>query len=147
MRITAKARTVAEAEKLVAPIEAEVRARLHPSVFATDDETIERVIQTQLMARGWTIGTAESATGGLVAARLTAIPGCLRVLPGVVDHLRSRPQDFLAGGGRSVGRIGERADCLGDGPRSPPGLATSMWRLRWWDRPGRSPSNNRSARS
>jgi nicotinamide-nucleotide amidase len=75
VRITAKARTIAEAEKLVAPVEAEVRARLHPSVFATDNETIERVIQTQLMSRSWTIGTAESATGGLVAARLTATPG------------------------------------------------------------------------
>jgi nicotinamide-nucleotide amidase len=75
VRITAKAATIAEAEQLVAPIEAEVRSRLHPSVFATDRETIEQVIQTQLLSRGWTIGTAESATGGLVAARLTSIPG------------------------------------------------------------------------
>jgi nicotinamide-nucleotide amidase len=75
VRITAKAGTVSEAEKLVAPIEAEVRSRLHPSIFAADGETIEQVIQTQLLAKGWTIGTAESATGGLVAARLTSMPG------------------------------------------------------------------------
>jgi len=75
VRITAKAGSVTEAEELVAPIETEVRSRLHPSVFASDNETIEQVIQTQLLTRGWTIGTAESATGGLVAARLTSIPG------------------------------------------------------------------------
>lgn len=75
IRITAKAKTVGDAEELVAPIEAEVRSRLHPSIFATDDETIEQLIHRQLLSRGWTIGTAESATGGLVAARLTALPG------------------------------------------------------------------------
>jgi nicotinamide-nucleotide amidase len=75
IRITAKAKTVGDAEELVAPIEAEVRSRLHPSIFATDDETIEQIIHRQLLSRGWTIGTAESATGGLVAARLTALPG------------------------------------------------------------------------
>ena len=75
VRITAKARTIGEAEELVAPIEAEVRSRLHPSVFAMDGQTIEQVIKSQLVARGWTIGSAESATGGLVAARLTATPG------------------------------------------------------------------------
>src|SRR6185295_19023614 len=67
VRITAKAGTVKEAEELVAPVEAEIRSRLHPSIFAADDETIEQVIEGLLLARGWTIGTAESATGGLVA--------------------------------------------------------------------------------
>jgi nicotinamide-nucleotide amidase len=84
VRITAKAATISEAEELVAPVEAEVRSRLHPSIFAADGETIEQVIQTQLLSRGWTIGTAESATGGLVAARLTSIPGASEFYRGSV---------------------------------------------------------------
>jgi nicotinamide-nucleotide amidase len=97
VRITAKAATVAEAEQLVAPIEVEVRSRLHPSIFATDNETIEQVIQTQLLLRGWTIGTAESATGGLVAARLTSIPGASAFYRGSVITYASDLKTSLLG--------------------------------------------------
>jgi nicotinamide-nucleotide amidase len=108
VRITAKAKTIAEAEELVAPIEAEVRSRLHPSVFATDNETIEQVIQTQLLSRGWTIGTAESATGGLVAARLTSIPGASAFYRGsVVTYAPDLKTSLLGVGDLSAGLVSE----------------------------------------
>jgi nicotinamide-nucleotide amidase len=75
VRLTAKAVDVETAASLVAPVEAEVRLRLGSHVFGSDDETIERVIEGLLEAEGWTIATAESATGGLIAARLTSVPG------------------------------------------------------------------------
>lgn len=75
VRITAKAADPGAAERLIAPIEAEVRERLGPSVFGADDETIESVIADLLTRRKWTIGTAESVTAGMVAARLTTLPG------------------------------------------------------------------------
>jgi len=75
IRLTAAAASTVEAEALIAPVEAEVRARLGDLIFGVDDETIERVIHNQLLDHGWTIGSAESATGGLIARRLTMIGG------------------------------------------------------------------------
>ncbi len=75
IRLTAKAETREEAETLVAPMEKTVRERLGRLVFGTDDETIEAIIMGLAAEKGWTLGTAESATGGMVAARITSIPG------------------------------------------------------------------------
>lgn len=76
VRLTARAATTAAAGELIAPIEAEVRSRLGARVFGADADTIEEVIYALLRARGWSLGTAESATGGMIAARLTSVPGC-----------------------------------------------------------------------
>lgn len=84
VRITAKAGAREEAEALIAPLEEEVRRRLGPAVFGADDDTIEQVLLRELSGRGWTIGTAESATGGLVAARLTTLPGSSAVFRGSI---------------------------------------------------------------
>ena len=53
---------------LIEPMETEVRSRLGDSVFGLDDETIERVLMQLLSDRGYTVGTAESMTGGMVSA-------------------------------------------------------------------------------
>ena len=74
VRITAKAETGPAASGLIQPVEREVRDRLGSSVYGADDETIEVVLAGLLAARGWTIGIAESMTGGLVSARLTELP-------------------------------------------------------------------------
>jgi nicotinamide-nucleotide amidase len=82
VRITAKASDPLEAESLIEPMEREVRSRLGDSVFGTDDETIEKILFRLLSDLGYTIGTAESMTGGMVAARLTALPGSSAVMKG-----------------------------------------------------------------
>ena len=82
IRITAKAGTKSAAMKLIAPIEREVTSRLGTAVFGTDDETIERVLLGLLSDLDYTIGTAESMTGGLVSARLTHLPGSSAVVKG-----------------------------------------------------------------
>jgi nicotinamide-nucleotide amidase len=75
VRITAKADTRAAAIGLIEPLATEVENRLAPWYFATDDDTVLRVILRLLRERQWTIGTAESMTGGLIAAALTSEPG------------------------------------------------------------------------
>ena len=82
VRVTAKAETGAEARLLIEPMEMEVRSRLGESVFGSDDETIERVLMQLLADRGYTVGTAESMTGGMVSARLTDLPGSSAVVKG-----------------------------------------------------------------
>ena len=75
IRLTARASSEKEALALIAPVEAVVRERLGDRIFGVDDDTIERIIHALLIERGWTIATAESATAGLVASRLTGVPG------------------------------------------------------------------------
>jgi nicotinamide-nucleotide amidase len=84
VRITAKAEDAERAAALIAPVEAEVRTRLGSAVFGQDEASIEPVVHAALAERGWTIGTAESATGGLVAARLTSVPGASERFRGAI---------------------------------------------------------------
>jgi nicotinamide-nucleotide amidase len=82
VRITAKAADAATAAALIAPVEHQIRARLGDSVFGADQDTIERQILDLLGEQGLTIATAESMTGGLVAAALTSVPGSSSVVRG-----------------------------------------------------------------
>ena len=84
IRITAKGASRDEALAMIAPVEGTVRERLGKRVFGVDDDTVEVVVLRMLEERGWTLGTAESATGGLVAGRITSVPGASRVFRGSV---------------------------------------------------------------
>lgn len=75
VRLTAKAPTDAEARALIDAEEQELRKVLGDLVFGVDDETMEHAVLTRLGARGWTLGIAESVTGGLVGARVADAPG------------------------------------------------------------------------
>ena len=75
VRVTAKGRDAAAARALLDAEEAELRAVLGESVFSVDDETMEVAVSHLLGAHGLSLGVAESLTGGLVGARLTAVPG------------------------------------------------------------------------
>lgn len=60
------------------------RERLALYLFAEDERPVAAHVLELCRGRGWTLGTAESCTGGLVAARLTAIPGSSDVFRGSV---------------------------------------------------------------
>jgi nicotinamide-nucleotide amidase len=64
----------AEARRL-AEMEALVRECLGKAVYGVDAETLEAIVGGLLGERGQTLATAESCTGGLVAERLTRVPG------------------------------------------------------------------------
>src|SRR5207302_1992706 len=48
------------------------------------EEGIEEIVLRLLRERGWTLATAESCTGGMVAERLTTVPGASDVFVGSV---------------------------------------------------------------
>ena len=75
LRLTAHAATDEDAQRLIAPVEAQVRAVLGPAVYGVDDDSLDRAVHRQLAVRGATIATAESLTGGLLGATLTEMPG------------------------------------------------------------------------
>ncbi len=84
VRLTAKAASVAEAQSLIAAEEAELRAILGDLIFAVDDETMESVVLRACAERGWSLGVAESLTGGLIGARLANIPGASETFRGSI---------------------------------------------------------------
>jgi nicotinamide-nucleotide amidase len=59
-----------------------LRKALGAAVFAEDDRPVEELVLELAGEQGLTVGTAESCTGGLVAARLTSVPGASDVLRG-----------------------------------------------------------------
>jgi nicotinamide-nucleotide amidase len=66
-------------------------------VFAVDHETMESVVLDLLRERGWTLAVAESVTGGLVSARLVAMPGTSDVLKGSVVAYMSEVKRSVLG--------------------------------------------------
>jgi len=52
-----------------------LRERLGRHVFAEDERGVEELVLDLCRARGWTLATAESCTGGMIATRLTSVPG------------------------------------------------------------------------
>ncbi len=75
LRITTRANTEEEAHEKISPVEREVIARLDDYFFGEDDETLEGAVARLLQERGATLALAESCTGGLLAKRLTDMPG------------------------------------------------------------------------
>ena len=84
VRITVKAPDEAAANVIVAEEEERVRRILGDCVFGIDDETMESVVLDLLRERGMRLAVAESLTGGLVGARLAAIPVASEVFVGSV---------------------------------------------------------------
>jgi nicotinamide-nucleotide amidase len=89
VRVTAKAATEAEARRMVETEEAELRKILGDLVFGVDDETMEYAVLARLRARGWTLGVAESVTGGLIGARIANVPGASETFRGTIGAYAS----------------------------------------------------------
>ncbi|WP_346887749.1 competence/damage-inducible protein A [Clostridium sp. UBA1056] len=86
-RITAKANSEIEANKLIEPVENEIRNILGDNIYGEGEVTLEDVIGEMLVNRGLTISTAESCTGGMVSSRLINYPGISQsLLEGVVTY-------------------------------------------------------------
>jgi nicotinamide-nucleotide amidase len=71
-----------EAEERLLAFESALEERLGRYLFSTDGRTVEELVLDRCRERGWTLATAESCTGGLIAAALTGIPGSSEVLAG-----------------------------------------------------------------
>ncbi len=81
IRVTAFAPTEEAAAKLVKPMVNKLKSRFGSKIYTTDPEiTLEQSIVELLAVNKMTVTTAESCTGGLVAARLINAPGASSVL-------------------------------------------------------------------
>lgn len=80
LRVTAKAASEKEAKKLLKPVIKELKNRFGMWVYTTDENvTLEQAVVALLLKNSLTVTTAESCTGGLLAARLINVPGVSEV--------------------------------------------------------------------
>ncbi len=82
LRITAKANTESEVQQLITQREADIRAILDDYIWGVDSDTLESNVGALLMAKGLSIATMESYTGGLLAHIITNIPRSSRYFKG-----------------------------------------------------------------
>jgi nicotinamide-nucleotide amidase len=96
LRMIARAHDTATAQALIAPMEETIMTRLSPYVWGYDDETPEQAVGTLLTARGLTLATMESGTGGYLANSITEGPDSAVYFKGGV--VASSPSMPLASG-------------------------------------------------
>jgi nicotinamide-nucleotide amidase len=75
VHVRARAATAAEAELLAADLAGKIESALGDYVYSTGGESLEEVVGMYLVMRQKTLAVAESCTGGLLAERLTRVPG------------------------------------------------------------------------
>ncbi|MCD8100295.1 MAG: competence/damage-inducible protein A [Oscillospiraceae bacterium] len=97
LRITAKAADAKTAEAMIAPVAEEVRALFGDFVYGTDCAGLEWRCLELLRERGMTFSAAESCTGGLVAKRMTDVPGASEVFRGGATVYTNDAKMRLAG--------------------------------------------------
>ena len=96
LRPVARAKTAEEADAKIAQVAEAIRARLGAVVYGEGDETMESVVGRLLSERGLSVSTAESCTGGLIAERITDVPGSSAYfLGGVVAYSNAVKAELL----------------------------------------------------
>lgn len=97
LRVTARGTDAAVARERVDRTTDRLRERLGEAVFGEETDTLEGVVLAGLVARGLRIATAESCTGGSVAALLTSVPGASRAFVGGVVAYDNAVKERLLG--------------------------------------------------
>ncbi|MBR4742723.1 MAG: competence/damage-inducible protein A [Oscillospiraceae bacterium] len=82
LRLTARAASEAEAEAMMVPADEQIRRIIGDYIYGVDVDSLEQVVLSLLKQRGETLATAESCTGGLIAKRMTDLPGSSAVFLG-----------------------------------------------------------------
>ena len=97
LQITAKAKSEAEAEEMIAPVMEHVIKRLGDVVYGVDVECIEESVIKLLREKNMTFSAAESCTGGELAKRFTDMPGASAFFKGGVVTYTNEAKAKLLG--------------------------------------------------
>lgn len=97
LRVTARAKDEKEAREKTAPVVEELSRRFGNAVYTTDaDETLEMALTKLLIKKKYTMTTAESCTGGMIAARMVNAPGVSAVLKsGFITYANEAKEELL----------------------------------------------------
>jgi len=87
VRLTSRGKNKDEADRLLKELADQIDRELEEFIFARSEQSLEEVVGMYLMMKNATISTAESCTGGLVAERLTDVPGSSQYfVSGVISY-------------------------------------------------------------
>jgi len=75
LRITVKGLNKKECKKKIEQIEKNIRSKIQSYIYGVDDEQLEEIVGKLLTSRKLKIAVAESCTGGLIANKITNVPG------------------------------------------------------------------------
>jgi nicotinamide-nucleotide amidase len=118
LRIVAQGATIDEVQQKIESTRALIYERMGDYAFGEEDDELEHVVVRGLTAAGSRLGTAEVATGGLLAHRLTEVHGSSGCFVGAVVL----PADHIASGASAL---------LGDAPeRNVTGRDEAEWLAR-----------------
>lgn len=115
IHLTATAETADAAERLLDDLAEQLEEAVYPAVYSHAGESLEEIVGRGLTVKRYTIATAESCTGGLVAKRLTDVAGSSEYfLSGVVSYsneaktsLLGVPVELLAAHGAVSAEVAE----------------------------------------
>ena len=94
LQFRATAETAEEADRLLAAVADPIREELAERIYSEDGSSLEETLVRLLLERKQTLAVAESCTGGMLASRITRVPGVSEVFPGgfvvYTDAMKSR---------------------------------------------------------
>lgn len=131
VRLTATAGSRRAAYQALTRLETSLRRRLGPVVYGADDETLEGAVGSLLASRRKSLAVAESCTGGLLADRITDVPGSSRYfLGGVVAYHNNVKRGTLGVPADLLERFGavsaQTATAMADGVRRWAGASVGL---------------------
>jgi len=97
VRITAKAEDEETCDLMMEPVLREVYERLGDFIYGKDVDSLEAAILALLKEKGVTLAAAESCSGGLLAQRITELPGASEVFKGGVTVYTEEAKTALLG--------------------------------------------------
>jgi len=96
LRVTAKAASKEEADRISAPVIEEIKEKVGEFLYGIDVEEMQIAVVELLREKGLTVATAESLTGGLIASRITEVSGASSVFSwGVVTYSNEAKHQLL----------------------------------------------------
>lgn len=107
LRITARAPSREEGERLIEPVQREIEAMLGSAVYGYDETTLEAAVIDLLRTRQESLAVAESCTGGGLGARITSVAGSSDVfIGGAISYANAVKQELLGVSERTLDRYG-----------------------------------------
>lgn len=107
---------------------------IEPYVYGYDNDTLESIAGRLLKSKDWTLGIAESCTGGAVSARITSVPGSSAYFQGSIisysndikiSQLGVSPDTLATAGAVSEETIRQMAEGVRNALKTDVGIATS----------------------
>lgn len=97
LRVTAKAESAEEAEKMMEPVIDRVKETFGNFIYGMDYDGLEQMVIEQLIEKKLTLACAESCTGGLLSKRLSDIPGASKAFLGSVISYTNEVKNKVLG--------------------------------------------------